>query len=244
MSVENDVQCGPPRPFLKWAGGKRWLGPIAPSLIPRDPGRYFEPFLGSGAVFFAVRPERSTLSDTNQMLIETFQQVRDDPEGVIAALTPMAFGKRSYTRIRKLIPELPSERAARMIYLNKCGWNGVYRVNKRGIYNVPFGPRKRPPKIFDDDGIRAASVALRGAELSAIEFGTSIAEARVGDFVFADPPYTVVHGENGFVKYNERIFSWEDQKKLRNALVAFHKRGGLFLMSNANHHSIRRLYSG
>ncbi len=242
--MEGPARRVPPAPFLKWAGGKRWLARLAPSLVPGAPTRYFEPFLGSGAVFFATQPTSSFLSDSNRPLIETFRMVRDDPDGVITALASMSYGKRSYYRTRKTVPETAPERAARFIYLNKCCWNGLYRVNQQGVFNVPFGPRENVPKVCDEDGIRAASIALKRVKLAHCGFQKSIAKAGSDDFVFADPPYTVMHGDNGFVKYNDRIFSWADQELLHEGLLRLHERGGLFLMSNADHPSIRGLYKG
>lgn len=213
-------------------------------MIPGSPKRYFEPFLGSGAVFFALRPERAILSDLNSDLIATFRQVRDCPGQLVGVLSRYPYDPELYYGIRIGATSNRLEHAANFIYLNRCGWNGVYRVNRRGEFNVPLGTRTTPPVICDARAIREASAALKSARLRAADFGAVLSHAGSGDFVFADPPYTVTHGENGFVKYNDKMFSWEDQERLQEALMGVNERGGLFLLTNANHASIRRLYRG
>jgi DNA adenine methylase len=240
----NTPDAKPVSPFLKWAGGKRWFLHLVRGLVPRDHRRYFEPFLGSGSVFFALRPRNAYLSDSNGELIATFRQVRDHPEEVIEVLEQLAYDEDLYYGLRSAALQTEAQRAARVIYLNRCCWNGLYRVNRLGQFNVPFGSRDTPPVICDSELIRRASAALRDVGLRTLDFETALHRVGSGDFVFADPPYTVTHGNNGFVKYNERIFSWEDQERLRSSLLGIHRRGGLFFLTNADHPSIRRLYAG
>ena len=157
---------GKPRPFLKWAGGKRQLLPVIRAALPEIKGRYFEPFVGGGAVFFDLSPRRAVLSDANAELINCYLAVRDRVGALIRALRGHVYDKEHYYRIRALLPETLDEveRAARTIFLNKTGFNGLYRVNSKGVFNVPFG-RFKNPNICDEPTLRACSARLAGVEL-------------------------------------------------------------------------------
>lgn len=229
-------------PFLKWAGGKRWLRPLAPHLEAFAQGKYIEPFLGSAAMFFALRPRSSILSDTNQALIETYQTIQDDWRGVWRHLLAhdRHHSEEHYYKVRSQSPKTVATRAAQFIYLNRTCWNGLYRVNRHGQFNVPIGSKVRARLKTDD--FSATAIALRNAELVCGDFATSIDRAGSGDLIFADPPYTVRHQFNGFVKYNQQLFSWEDQERLCAALVAARSRGATIVCTNADHESIRQLY--
>lgn len=231
------------KPFLNWAGGKRWLVSTHPQALQRAPGRYIEPFLGSGAVFFHLLPESSLLSDTNSHLVEAYAAVRDDPERVLEKLREhhRRHSRDYYYRMRSSQPRKPATRAARLIYLNRTCFNGLYRVNLKGEFNVPIGSKQSV--ILSDDDFEAWAIALAGSELVVQDFETTIASAGRGDFVYADPPYTVKHNMNNFVKYNERIFSWSDQVRLARCLNAAAERGARVVLSNADHPSIRDLYA-
>lgn len=229
-------------PFLKWAGGKRWLVPLALRLRGQVRGTYIEPFLGSGAIFFTLQPCKALLSDRNEELIDTYQAVKDDWEQVVAHLK--AHDRRHsheyYYEVRSRMCRTAATRAARFIYLNRTCWNGLYRVNKAGIFNTPIGTKTRA--ILDTDDFEAIAACLRTATLVSGDFARQVDTAQAGDFIFADPPYTVRHQYNGFVKYNEHLFSWEDQERLAAALVRAKKRGVRILCTNADHISIRELY--
>lgn len=241
MTSESDASDRSTRPFLRWAGGKRWLARAIPGIVPNDIQSYHEPFLGSGAVFFALAPSRPHLADSNDSLIGTFQTVRDRPGDLIATLRRFRYNKRAYYRVRSSSPSGHAQRAARFIFLNRTCWNGLYRVNSRGQFNVPYGRRVR--KIDrGEDALLNASKALQGAEIECRDFEDSIDRVRSGGFIFADPPYTVAHENNGFVLYNETIFSWADQERLAAALVRASERGARFVLTNADHRSIRVLY--
>lgn len=229
------------RPFLRWAGGKRWLTRRLADLLPDDYETYHEPFLGSGALFFAIHPSPARLSDSNRELTNTFRVVRDSCSTLVEALGVLRYTKSEYYRIRESRPTSNVSRAVRFIYLNRTCWNGLYRVNQAGEFNVPMG-RRPSPVICDKENLQGASDALRGVEIGSRDFGTSLREVRKGDLVFADPPYTVSHGENGFILYNEKIFSWEDQERLSRHLRSVDKKGARFLLTNADHPSIRMLY--
>lgn len=229
-------------PFLKWAGGKRWLLPLATQLREIAFQKYIEPFLGSGAMFFGIAPSEALLSDANAELIETYQALKEDWSAVYKKLVEhdRNHDVDYYYRIRDQTPRTPHTRAARFIYLNRTCWNGLYRVNKSGIFNTPIGSKTRA--LLDSDDFEVVAQRLASAELSTSDFEHNIDQAKSGDLVFADPPYTVRHQYNGFVKYNEKLFSWDDQERLCAALIRAKGRGASIICTNADHASIRELY--
>lgn len=230
-------------PFLKWAGGKRWLLPHADNLFPSTFNRYIEPFLGGGAVFFHLRPQASILSDINQELINTYKAIRDDWELVYRHLElhQENHDTEHYYRVRASKPRTPATKAARMLYLNRTCWNGLYRVNLRGEFNVPIGTKDTV--LLDSDNFPALAELLQSSQLECRDFEWSIDQAAEGDFVFVDPPYTVKHNLNGFIKYNETLFAWKDQVRLRDAVDRAVRRGVKVLVLNAAHDSVREIYS-
>jgi DNA adenine methylase len=231
-------------PFLKWAGGKRWLTGSQDFTLPQFTGRYFEPFLGSGAVFFSSSPRSAVLSDVNERLIETYIAVRDEPTELLQLLAEMhhEHSKEFYYGVRSQKYHSGVERAAQFIYLNRTCWNGLYRENLKGEFNVPIGTKSDVIGVQQD--LVCASKLLHNAELVCIDFEIVVDSAQEGDLIFADPPYTVAHNNNGFVKYNERIFSWSDQIRLRDCLQRARDRGVKIALTNADHESIRDLYRG
>lgn len=230
-------------PLLKWPGGKRALLKELLALSPRFDGRYFEPFLGGGALFFALQPEKALLSDTNRELIECYEHVRDDPRDVLRRLRAMPNTKSEYLRVRASKPTSPAGRAARFIYLTTLSFNGIYRVNLAGQFNVPYGWKKHLD-VAQEDRLEAVSKALKGRRLLAADFAVAVESAKDGDFVYLDPPYTVAHENNGFLKYNAKVFSWTDQKRLAAVALDLAKRGCSVIVTNACHQSIRSLYAG
>jgi DNA adenine methylase len=233
-------------PFLKWAGGKRWLLSRSDNLFPdlSKIRRYYEPFLGGGSIFFHLEPWDAFLSDTNEELINTYVIMRDDWMGLYEILKKYQtkHSKEFYYRIRASKPRKPLQRAARFMYLNRTCWNGLYRVNKRGEFNVPIGTKTNV--ILENDCFEQVSLALKSTIIEVCDFESAIDKAEKNDFIFVDPPYTVKHNLNGFVKYNENIFSWEDQIRLKKALLKAIDRGAYVLLTNANHSSISELYHG
>jgi DNA adenine methylase len=229
-------------PFLKWAGGKRWLTAKYPDLIPKTFDRYVEPFLGSGAVFFFLQPQHAILSDSNSRLIQTYEQVQQNWKQLRVALKRHHnnHGKEYYYQERARARRVAHEQAAQFIYLNRTCWNGLYRVNQRGEFNVPIGTKTSV--ILSSDNFEEASTLLRNAKLHVSDFETAIRKAHKGDFVFVDPPYVTRHNYNGFVKYNDKIFSWEDQERLAASVSDAAARGAKVLVTNAAHESVRKLY--
>lgn len=230
-------------PFLKWAGGKRWLVSNVGESFPAFRGRYFEPFLGSGAVFFFLRPRAAVLADANRELIETYEAVRKDWRPIVAHLRrhEQLHSPDHYYSVRSDIPNGMYARAARFIYLNRTCWNGLYRVNLRGDFNVPIGTKDKV--LLPDDDFAAIAAALRHADLLCSDFEAVVDQATEGDLVYVDPPYTISHSNNGFIKYNNVLFSWHDQIRLRDAAARAVSRGAAVLISNACHESIESLYA-
>lgn len=229
-------------PPLKWAGGKRWFASNHQDLLPQKFNRYVEPFVGSGALFFSLQPERAILSDINGELINLYEVIRDEP---IALYKQLAIHQRKhsddyYYEVRKSQPKLPVNKAARTLYLNRTCWNGLYRVNLQGQFNVPRGTKDTV--LLPSDNFEALSHALQHIDLLCQDFEVTLDAAERGDFAFIDPPYTVAHNYNGFIKYNQNLFSWDDQVRLRDAVKRAAQRGVKVLITNAAHQSVKELY--
>jgi len=232
------------QPFLKWAGGKRWLVQNHAELFPKTFNRYIEPFVGSGAVFFHLQPKEAILSDANGRLIETYQAIKENHRLVEKYLKRHQglHSKEHYYETRAKGFQSKFTRAAQFIYLNRTCWNGLYRENKKGMFNVPIGTKSSV--LLSTDDFQGISKILTNTKLVHQDFEKSIEMAREGDFVFVDPPYTVAHNCNGFVKYNQNIFSWEDQVRLKRVVSEAKTRGAKVLVTNAAHQSIKTLYDG
>lgn len=237
-----------PRPFLKWAGGKTQL---LGELLARRPApfnTYFEPFLGSGALFFALFRagliRHAVLSDLNRELIDTYIAIRDYVEDVIALLRDYPYDRAFYYALRERDPwalSLP-ERAARMIYLNKTGYNGLYRVNAQGKFNVPFG-RYKSPRYFDAENLRAVSCALQGVTLRWTHFTSVLDEAHEGDWVYFDPPYLPLSATANFTEYYAEGFGLREHELLRDLCSALSARGVFVMLSNSDCEAARKLFA-
>jgi DNA adenine methylase len=231
-------------PFLKWAGGKRWMVEAYAHLFPAGFERYVEPFLGSAAIFFHLMPRRAILSDSNGDLINAYAQIRLNWRKIELALLRhhRKHDIKYYYEERSRKHRVDHERAAQFVYLNRVCWNGLYRVNLRGEFNVPIGTKTSV--VLRSDDFEGTARLLRRATLIASDFDPILEQTRKGDFIFIDPPYVTRHDFNGFAKYNNHIFSWKDQERLFDAIYRASRRGAKILITNADHASIRKLYRG
>jgi DNA adenine methylase len=233
------------RPFLKWAGGKRQLSAQLQELLPPEIGGYFEPFLGGGALFFELSPERALLADVNRELVDCYRAVRDQVDEVIRALEQHRYEKDHYYRVREWEPAslaLP-ERAARTIFLNKTAFNGLYRVNRSGKFNVPFGRYTRP-MICDRENLLACSAALEHTALEVQDFELSTSTSKAGDLIYFDPPYVPISGTADFTRYVAGGFGTGEQERLARVFRALAERGVNVMLSNSDCEAVRDLYAG
>ena len=235
----------PIKPILKWAGGKtQMLGDLLPK-VPSSYGKYIEPFFGGGAMFFALQPEQAVIADSNPELINLYRQVSSNVEDVIGYLKKYENTPEMFYEVRgqdwTTLPQ--SEAAARTIFLNKTCYNGLYRVNKKGQFNVPFGKYKNP-KICDEEGLKAASNALKKAEIICGDYLLVLEHyAQPGDFVFLDPPYLPISEYSDFKRYTKEQFYEEDHVELAKMVMDLHERGCYIILTNSNHPLVHELYS-
>jgi len=238
-----------PTPILRWAGGKRYLLPDLLSHLPVNANkrRYHEPFLGAGTLFFALRPKTAVLSDANEHLVRCYQSVRDDPDSVAFYLRDHAkrTGHKHYYAVRAVYnrSRFSGAQAARFIYLNKTCFNGIFRVNLDGEFNVPYG-HKEPPFLPTRQQLRDAGRALSKTVLRTLPFEKSLGDVHSKDFVYLDPPYPPLNGTANFTHYTADRFRAEDQHRLAEEVRRIDDKGALFMMSNADTPIVRRLYSG
>ena len=233
-----------PGPFLKWAGGKSQLLPVFDKHFPPDFNRYFEPFIGGGAVFFHLLPPYAMLSDLNEELINSYQIIRDDVEALICELLIHRNDPDYFYNVRSWDPAKLSEvqRAARTIFLNKTCFNGLYRVNSQGQFNTPFGKYKSP-KICDADNLRAVSALLANAIVNCQSFEQILHQATKADFLYLDPPYQPISKTANFTGYTKNAFRSEDQERLALTFRKLSRRGCYVMLSNSDSEYVRDLYS-
>jgi DNA adenine methylase len=234
-----------PLPFLKWAGGKRALLPLLRPLVPPMLGTYHEPFVGGGALFFDQRPARAVLSDRNAELVATYVALRDDVQRVVDELRKheAEHSEAHFLAVRTQRGNClePAARAARLIYLNHTCFNGLYRVNRRGDFNVPFGHYKNP-RICDEANLRACSSALQTATIELDGFEAVLDRAEPGDFVYFDPPYVPVSKTSSFTSYtSDRFGPWE-HRRLRDVTLELAARDVRVVLSNSNAPAVFDLY--
>lgn len=232
-----------PVPFLRWAGGKIWFARRYGTLLnSMEFNSYHEPFLGGGSVFFSLTtPRTAYLSDTNKELVETYLAIKDCPVSVISELAKFKNDKETYYKIRSTTFTEREKKSAQFIYLNKTSFNGVYRVNLKGQYNVPYGYRSK--KLVDECVLVRASEALRNTVLTCCDFEQTIDKMHEGDLVFLDPPYTVSHNHNGFIKYNQKIFGLKDQYRLADFVARLCRKGCKYILTNASHPEVTKIFS-
>jgi len=234
---------------LKWVGGKTQLLPQLAPLLPRAFKRYFEPFVGGAAMFFDLRARvpkvQATLSDVNAELVDCYTAVRDEVEAVIVALREHRYESEHFYAVRAQLPGAlpPAARAARTIFLNKTGYNGLYRVNRKGQFNVPFG-RFTNPVFCDPENLRACARALAGVTIEHGDFSTVLRRAKKDDFVYFDPPYVPLSATSDFTAYIPGGFGKAGQEKLAQVFRTLAARGVKVMLSNSDTKLVRELYAG
>ena len=241
-----------PKPFVKWVGGKRQLlkqfkdlNLYPPVDFNPNKNKYFEPFLGGGAVFFDLLPRRAYLSDLNKELIITYNVIKNDVENLIKSLKKYQNNKEYFLKIRSQnVQELSDlEIASRFIYLNKTCFNGLYRVNRKGEFNVPFAGNKNP-LICDEINLKRVSLSLQNIEIKYQDYTKILNKAKKGDFIYFDPPYYPLNKTSSFTSYTSDSFLEKEQIELRDVFVELSKRGCFVMLSNSDTPFINKLYSG
>lgn len=241
-----------PKPFVKWVGGKRQLlaqfrklNLYPPELFDIKTGRYFEPFVGGGAVFFDLLPEKGFLSDLNNELVTTYNVIKSDVDSLIASLKKHKTDKDYFLKIRSQDPKKLNDLAvaSRFIFLNRTCFNGMYRVNSKGGFNVPYG-KYTNPLICDENNLKKVSKALQGIEIKHQDYKEVLKKAKKGDFVYFDPPYYPVSKTASFTSYTAESFLDKEQIELRDTVLELHKRGCYVMLSNSDTPFINKIYSG
>jgi len=231
----------PTKPFLRWAGGKTWLIKHLPSLLPPSGfNTYHEPFLGGASVFLHLNLKKAFLSDLNEELINTYRCIKDHFGELIIHLQSLNNTEEDYYRVRALVTTDPVIKAAVFIYLNQTSFNGIYRVNLKGVYNVPYGYRSK--EVFNLSALENVRAKLQKVELNSGDFQLIKNNVKKDDLVFLDPPYTVSHNLNGFIKYNQKLFSLEDQYRLSTLIDYIKSKGAFYILTNAAHHKITEIF--
>ena len=227
--------------FIRWAGGKSWLIPYVSQLVDGlDYNNYYEPFMGGASIFFSLAlPNNGCLSDVNAELVNTFCAVRDNPERIIEYLKEYATDEASYYSIRATEPKGKYQKAARFLYLNANSYNGLYRVNRSGKYNVPYGKKGATVNYAR---LLEVSEKLKGTEIVCQDFFEISNRIREGDLVFLDPPYTVTKEDTGFVEYNSTLFSLDDQQRLSLLIDHINDVGAYYILTNAAHEKIIEIF--
>jgi len=233
------------KPFLRWAGGKKWFVKNISDYLPETINNYREPFLGSAAVFFSLPQSfynTAFLSDSNEDLINAYIQIRDNCSAVVDLLRTFKNKESYYYKIRDVhFSSDPIFRAARLIYLNKTGYNGIYRVNSEGKFNVPYGHREKVDFV-DSENLVLVSELLANAVIQVADFSDALKNVEPNDLCFIDPPYTVAHENNGFIEYNKKLFSLEDQISLAATIQNIVEQDAYYILTNAKHQKILEIY--
>lgn len=233
------------RPILKWAGGKAQLLPQLLPHFPKQFNRYFEPFLGAGAIYFALDAKcPAIINDANPELYELYLVLRDHPNKLTRLLDKYArkYSENFYYDLRASQPRSPISKAARFIFLNKTGFNGLYRLNSRGQFNVPFGKREKCPQLYDSENVKRVTERLKKSQIKNCDFEKVIQMAKKGDFVYCDPPYSPLSRTSSFNSYTAGGFSDAEQVRLKNACNEAAKRGVFVAVSNSSAPLILNIY--
>lgn len=239
------------QPFTKWTGGKRQLLPVIKNLMPKSYNNYFEPFIGGGALFFDLAPENAVINDENSELINCYKQIKDNPSKLIELLKEHQTNNskdyyldlRCVDRDNRINSMSYVERAARIMYMLRVNFNGLYRVNSKNQFNVPYGQYKNP-KIVDEDLIFSISEYLNNNNITILngDFEEAIKNVKKGDFVYFDPPYIPISETSSFTSYTHEGFSYKDQVRLRDSFVKLDKKGAFIMLSNSASILVEELY--
>lgn len=242
------------KPFLKWVGGKGQLLEQFESLLPKKYNSYFEPFIGGGAVFFSINPKKAHINDINETLVNTYLHIKNDVDKLIKSLKKLEkefiskdneSRKEFYYSLREKYNSLPAndfKKSLYFLFFNKTAFNGVYRENSKGGFNVPMGSYKNP-KIIDEENLRAVAEALSNTKITSGSFYDAVKNAKAGDFVYFDPPYHPLSETSSFTSYSKDSFSKNDQIKLRDLFVELDKKGVYVMLSNSSAPFIQEIYS-
>lgn len=242
------------KPFLKWVGGKRQMLSQYDEFFPKEYDTYFEPFVGGGAVFFHLSPKKAYLNDLNKDLIHSYETIRDDLGELTTVLEELeedylegskSERKKFFYNMRDRYNSLENgdvEKTALLFFLNKTCFNGMYRVNNSGEFNVPHG-RYKNPTILDEENLEAVSLALRNTKFTSVDFEKAVKKAKKGDFIYFDPPYHPLNETSDFTSYSEDGFNKEDQIRLRDTFKKLDKKGCKAMLSNSCTDFVKDIYS-
>ncbi len=239
------------QPFTKWTGGKRQLLSVIKSLMPDQYNNYFEPFVGGGALFFDLAPKKAYINDFNSELMNCYQQIKKNPQILIDLLAKHQENNskeyyldlRSADRDSRIDKMTDVERAARIMYMLRVDFNGLYRVNSKNQFNVPYG-RYKNPKIVDGELLLSISKYLNDNDIHILnkDFEEAVEDVRVGDFVYFDPPYIPLSETSAFTSYTHEGFSYEDQVRLRDTFMKLDEKGAYVMLSNSSSPIVEELY--
>jgi modification methylase dpnIIA len=239
------------QPFTKWTGGKRQLLPVIRELMPKTYNRYFEPFVGGGALFFDLAPKDAVINDFNAELINCYQQIKDNPQELIEILKvhqeynskEYYLDLRSVDRDERIDMMSEVQRAARILYMLRVDFNGLYRVNSKNQFNVPYG-RYKNPKIVDENLVSTISTYLNNnqIEIKKGDFEKAVLDVQPGDFVYFDPPYIPLSETSAFTSYTHEGFSYDDQVRLRDTFKKLSDTGAYVMLSNSSSFLVEELY--
>ncbi len=252
IEIIKNILDSKPKPFVKWVGGKRQLlkqfkrmNLYPPFGFDANKNTYFEPFVGGGAVFFDLLPKKAFLSDLNSDLVVTYNVIKNDIDALIKSLKKHKYEKDYFLKVRAKHPKNLSdlEIASRFIFLNRTCFNGMYRVNSSGQFNVPFG-KYTNPLICDEDNLRKVSKALENVEIKHQDYKAVLKKAKKGDFIYFDPPYYPISKTASFTTYTTEAFLDKEQIELRDTFLELHKRGCFVMLSNSDTEFINKIYKG
>ncbi|TCK61338.1 DNA adenine methylase Dam [Curtobacterium sp. PhB136] len=233
------------RPFVRWAGSKRLLLRQIRALVPASFGTYFEPFLGGGSLLLAIRPDRAVVGDALEPLMSAWRSIKHRPQSVLNQLSTWSFDEQTYAQLRGARFQTEVEKAAQFLYLNRGAYGGLWRVNKKGTFNVPWATPKTPSEIDEQNLFRVSSYLNQSSVLLITgDYAKTTINASAGDFVFLDPPYSRGRPVRPFIEYTHDIFSWDSQIALAREAARLRDLGASVIVTNSSHPDVLSLYPG